>query len=102
MTNDASKPLTTGDIARYCHVTPVTIFNWIKAGRLKSFTTAGGHNRILPEDFRAFLAANLMPIPPDFRERQAPAPRRRRRPESSVVRGGRGLDSVEWDHGERR
>lgn len=67
MANEMNKPLTTGDIARFCHVTPVTVFNWVKAGKLKSFTTAGGHNRVMREDFVAFLAANLMPVPPELR-----------------------------------
>lgn len=73
MRNDEKRTLTTGDIARYCQVTTVTVFNWIKAGKLKSFTTVGGHNRILPEDFRAFLAANFMQVPPDLTD---PAARR--------------------------
>lgn len=45
------EPLTTGDVAKYCHVTPTTIGNWIKGrgvrgSSLKAYTTPGGHYRI--------------------------------------------------------
>lgn len=61
-----AKILTTGDVARYCKVTPATVFNWIKAGKLKAFTTGGGHYRILPEELRDYLKAHLAPIPEEL------------------------------------
>lgn len=54
--------LTTGDVARYCHVSITTVFKWIKKGYLPAYTTPGGHHRILPSEFRAFLERNRMPI----------------------------------------
>lgn len=51
-----TRALTTGQAARICFVTPETILNWIKAGRLKAFRTVGGQYRIRTEDLRAFMA----------------------------------------------
>ena len=56
------KPLTTGQAARYCHVSQATIVNWIKSGKLKAYATPGGHHRILLSDFLAFLKTYKMPI----------------------------------------
>jgi len=58
--------LTTGDVARYCQVSPVTVFRWVKNGKLKAYTTPGGHYRIRKGDFRAFLEQSGMPIRNDF------------------------------------
>jgi CheY-like chemotaxis protein len=49
------EPLRVGSVARICRVTHKTILNWINQGALRSYTTAGGHNRIWPSDLRAFL-----------------------------------------------
>jgi excisionase family DNA binding protein len=59
---DRGRPtgLTTGQVARFCLVTPDTIVNWIKAGRLLARRTAGGQFRVLVDDLRAFLLANGM------------------------------------------
>jgi len=56
--------LTTGDVARYCQVSSVTVFRWIKSGKLKAYTTPGGHFRIRQSDLRDFLISNGMPIEP--------------------------------------
>jgi excisionase family DNA binding protein len=53
--------LTTGDVAAHCHVTYETVNAWIKAGKLKSFTTPGRHHRIAVEDFRQFLETYHLP-----------------------------------------
>lgn len=58
--------LTTGDVAEYCHVTSVTVLNWINAGQLKAYQTPGGHSRITIGDFRDFLKCHGMPIRTDF------------------------------------
>ena len=58
--------LTTGDIARYCQVSPVTVFRWIRSGKLKAYTTPGGHHRIRQSDFRNFLIGSGMPIDKAF------------------------------------
>jgi excisionase family DNA binding protein len=47
--------LTTSEVARRLHVTPSTVFRWIKAGWLKSSPTAGRHNRIREEDLQQFM-----------------------------------------------
>lgn len=61
-----TQPLTTGEIAKYCHVTYRTVLVWIDEGKLKSYATPGGHNRVKVEDFLEFLKKFNMPIPDDF------------------------------------
>lgn len=56
------KPLTTGEVARYCHVTYAGVIKWIKNGKLKAYSTPGGHYRILRDDFKNFLQRYNMPI----------------------------------------
>jgi two-component system response regulator VicR len=58
--------LTTGDVARYCQVSPVTVFRWVRNGKLKAYTTPGGHYRVLKGDFHNFLKKSGMPILDDF------------------------------------
>jgi two-component system OmpR family response regulator len=60
------KPFTTGDIARYCYVTQVGVLKWIKSGKLKAYSTPGGHYRILQRDFKHFLEHYEMPIDERF------------------------------------
>lgn len=62
------KACTTGQAARVCFVTPETILNWIKGGRLKAYRTAGGQYRIRVEDLRAFMAESGME--PDLLDRE--------------------------------
>ena len=57
-------PLTTGQAAEYCHVSQATIVNWIKDGKLRAYTTPGGHRRILQSDLVSFLRDHGMPIHP--------------------------------------
>jgi excisionase family DNA binding protein len=64
------KPLTTGEIAKYCHVTPVAVLKWIKAGKIQAYSTPGGHFRVLPEDFKVFLKEYVMPVPRCFQEKE--------------------------------
>ncbi len=59
-----NNPLTTGRVARHCHVSQATIVNWIKNGKLKAYTTPGGHHRILLSDFLSFLETYKMPVDP--------------------------------------
>jgi excisionase family DNA binding protein len=49
--------LGTSDIAQMYHVTNATVLNWIHAGKLKAFTTPGGHYRISREDLSEFARA---------------------------------------------
>jgi excisionase family DNA binding protein len=59
-------PLTTGDIARYCHTTVMQVNRWIKSGALNAFRNPGGQNRITREEFRGFLKRNGMPLIEEF------------------------------------
>jgi len=60
------KTLSTGDIARHCQVTPATVVNWIKAGKLEVYTTPGGQYRMDAADFLRFLQANRLPVPEEL------------------------------------
>ena len=58
------KTLTSGEIASYCDVNLRTVIRWIESGKLKGFKLPGrGNNRVLVEDFVAFLERHDMPIP---------------------------------------
>jgi excisionase family DNA binding protein len=54
--------LTTFEAAKYCHVHPGTIKNWIRDENLKAFRTPGGHRRIYRKDLDQFLKDNNIPI----------------------------------------
>lgn len=58
--------LTTGDVAEYCHVTTMTVLNWINAGQLKAYQTPGGHYRVKRDDFKDFLKRHDMPLRVDL------------------------------------
>lgn len=60
------KSLSTGDIARHCQVTPATVVNWIKAGKLEVYSTPGGQYRMKVADFVAFLKDGGLPIPEEL------------------------------------
>lgn len=60
------KSLSTGDIARYCQVTPATVVNWIKADKLEVYTTPGGQYRMEVKSFVEFLEKNRFPIPEEL------------------------------------
>jgi excisionase family DNA binding protein len=66
------RSLTTGQAARYCHVSQATIINWIKEEKLEAYTTPGGHHRILLSDFLSFLKAYKMPIDPTLKTSSRP------------------------------
>lgn len=54
--------LTTGEIADYCQVSRVTVFQWIKKHQIPAFSTPGGHYRVKLSDFRRFLEEYHMPV----------------------------------------
>jgi len=60
------KPLSTGQVAKYCHVTSVAVWKWIKRGKLKAYRLPGGHYRVEKGALKAFLQENGMPIDPEF------------------------------------
>ncbi len=49
------KYLTTSDVAEMLQVTPETVWNWIRAGKLRAIKIGRGW-RITEEDLKAFLA----------------------------------------------
>ena len=55
---------TTSEVARHCAVSNDGVLRWIKAGRLRAFTTPGGHYRVSSEDFREFLERHAIPVDP--------------------------------------
>jgi len=60
---NAERPLTTGQIAQYCHVTHRGVLKWVESGKLKAYRTPGKHSRISTENFLNFLKKYNMPIP---------------------------------------
>lgn len=52
--------------ARLCGVYHTTVINWIKTGKLKAYTTPGGHRRIHSNDLLEFMRHFEMPIPKDL------------------------------------
>lgn len=64
MNND--RPLTTGDIMRYCHVSRGTVLKWIKSGKLGAYLHPEGQYRITQAALIDFLKAYNMPINEEF------------------------------------
>jgi excisionase family DNA binding protein len=58
--------LTTSEVAQYCQVTNDGVVKWIKAKKLKAYSTPGGHYRIRKSDFKDFLGRYGMPVDPNF------------------------------------
>jgi len=59
-------PLSTGSVARYCHVTVASVCNWIKQQKLKAYTTPGGQYRVDAQDLIDFLNDNKIPVPDEL------------------------------------
>lgn len=59
---------TTFETAKLCHVSPLSIINWVNAGRLPAFRTPGGHRRIRREDLIRFMRDSGIPLPEELRE----------------------------------
>lgn len=66
------RPLTTGQIAQFCHVTHRAVLKWVASGKLKAYRTPGNHSRVSIEDFLAFLAKYDMPVPAELRSVRPP------------------------------
>ncbi|MBL8014488.1 MAG: response regulator [Candidatus Omnitrophica bacterium] len=60
---DEQRPLTTGQIAQYCHVSHRAVLKWVASGKLKAYRTPGKHSRVSVHDFLSFLRQYEMPIP---------------------------------------
>ncbi len=65
----ANRFLTTGEVAKHCQVSPVTVLRWIKDGKLPAHTTPGGRYRVGARDLLAFLAEHSMPVDTELRGR---------------------------------
>ncbi len=61
------EPLTTGAIAKYCHVTHRAVLKWVESGKLKAYRTPGKHSRVSVDDFLEFLKEYNMPVPLELR-----------------------------------
>ena len=57
------KTFTSYEIANFCGVSPSTILNWIEDGRLKAYSTPGGHRRVTAPDLLSFSNASTCPCP---------------------------------------
>lgn len=64
--------MTTGDVARTCHVTTNAVKKWIREKNLPAFKTPGGHFRIRAEDFEEFVGRYRMPVTERTNRRSAP------------------------------
>ncbi len=64
---DNQAPLTTGQIAKFCHVTHRGVLKWVSSGKLKAYRTPGNHSRVSIKDFLAFLEKYEMPIPAELK-----------------------------------
>jgi excisionase family DNA binding protein len=67
MSNDKAV-FTTFEAAKLCHVSPLSIINWVNAGRLPAFRTPGGHRRIRREDLTLFMRENGLPLPEQLKQ----------------------------------
>jgi excisionase family DNA binding protein len=88
--NDKSV-FTTFEAAKLCHVSPLSIINWVNAGRLPAFRTPGGHRRIRREDLVRFMKENGIPVPDSLREGSG-------RPKVLVVDDDSGIREVVAEH----
>ena len=60
------KPLTTGEVAKYCHVSSAAVWKWIKQGKLSAYRLPGGRYRIEKAALKGFLREHNMPIAHEF------------------------------------
>src|SRR5512136_1672435 len=65
--NDKSV-FTTFEAAKLCHVSPLSIINWVNAGKLPAFRTPGGHRRIRRDDLIRFMKESGIPVPDAMRD----------------------------------
>jgi len=55
--------LTTGEVARICHVAPRTVTKWFDTGKLRGYRIPGSRDRRIPMDeLVAFMKAHNMPM----------------------------------------
>ncbi len=59
---NVAKTYTTFYIGKICGVYPTTVANWIDDGKLKAFTTPGGHRRVGAKVLKEFLEKYNVPL----------------------------------------
>ncbi len=62
MDNTIDKLLTTVEVARRLRVDQSSVNNWVRAGKLKSFRTPGGHNRIAERELQVFIGGGGLEV----------------------------------------
>lgn len=63
------KVFSTFEVAKMLELSPGTVANWTDAGRLKAYSTLGGHRRIKAEDLKIFMKENKIPESKELSER---------------------------------
>ena len=62
-TTDQKTVLTTGEVARICHVAPRTVSKWFDSGRLRGYRIPGSRDRRIPmENLLAFMRTHGIPL----------------------------------------
>lgn len=62
-TTNRKDVLTTGDVAKACHVAPRTVSKWFDSGDLRGYRIPGSRDRRIPrEQLLAFMRANGIPL----------------------------------------
>lgn len=59
---------TTGQVAKFCDVSIVTVWRWIQDEKLKAETTPGGHHRVRRKDLLNLLASHEMVVPKELKK----------------------------------
>ena len=60
---DQKDVLTTGEVAKICHVAPRTVSKWFDAGKLRGYRIPGSRDRRIPrQQLMAFMRAHGMPL----------------------------------------
>ena len=49
--------------AKHCSISRVTLWRWVKSGKLKAFLTPGGQYRIREEDLELFISGKMGHLP---------------------------------------
>ena len=59
----AKEVLTTGEVARICHVAPRTVSKWFDSGKLRGYRIPGSRDRRIPlQQLLQFMRAHGMPL----------------------------------------
>ena len=58
--------------AKYCFTSRVTLWRWVKSGKLRAFLTPGGQYKIRKEDLESFINEKMihLPLPQNSQEKR--------------------------------